>query len=314
MKRLILALLLLTTFSSMAGAQVLDGVPQDSTTFTFTDTSFSHLFVGDTSAAPLWHIGRTFKPSFTSDTNGVIALMTDTLYNYPDSVEKSFVMRIPIGWNVIIDIWHRYEFDSFYSGGAVEISGDTGRTWFNVVGPCNDAVGPGIFTENFYTDTSLLWNDVPAFTGQSTGRLSRFQLFWGLAVKTTIPVECPINPNVLLLRFRFMSDTAADTLAGWMIDSIRAEYDWFRGGAVSNVSGLDNIIPYPNPSHNGIFLFPAIGNESAYTLSITDQLGRTRLSRSYSREVDISALAPGLYFYTVTDGLRTHSGKLVLQQ
>lgn len=314
MKKLILALLLLTTISSMAGAQVLDGAPLDSTTFTFTDTSFSHLYIGDTSAAPLWHIGRTFKPSFTSDTNGVIALMTDTLYNYPDSVEKSFVMRLPMWMNIIINVWHRYEFDSFYSGGAVEISGDTGRTWFNVVGACNYELGPGIITENFYSDSSVLWNSVPAFSGHSTGRLSRFQLFWGIPLKTTIPFECPISPDILLVRFRFMSDTAADTLAGWMIDSIRAERDWYAGGVVDQEQGIENFTPYPNPSHNGIFLFPAIGNESAYTLSITDQLGRTRLSRTYSREVDISALPPGLYFYTVTDGLRTHSGKLVLQQ
>ncbi|MBX2904955.1 MAG: T9SS type A sorting domain-containing protein [Taibaiella sp.] len=311
MKKLILVLLKLTTIFSLANAQVIDGMPLDSTTFRFTDTSFSHLFIGDTSTAPLWHIGRTFKPSFTSDTNGVVALMTDTLYNYPDSVDKSFVMRMPMGMNIIIDIWHRYEFDSFQSGGAVEISGDTGRTWFNVVGACNYALGPGILTENFYSDTTVLWNGVSAFSGQSAGRLSRFQLFWGLPLKTTIPVDCPISPDVLLVRFRFMSDTTADTLAGWVIDSVRAEYDWYAEGAVGSIAGVSIISPFPNPSKDGKFLFPEIIEAEKYTLSIRDQLGRVILTRPYTRDVDLAPLPPNLYFFTVSDGRTRYSGKIV---
>ncbi len=57
----------------------------------------------------------------------------------------------------------------------------------------------------------------------------------------------------MYIRFRFVSDTTADTLAGWEIDSVKIEHDRYEGGVRSIEQ--QKLAVYPNPSISGIFNF-----------------------------------------------------------
>jgi len=312
MKIILLLLLLLTSSVLSATGQVIDGGPLDSSTITFRDTAFNRYYTGDTASAPLWQIGKTHKSFFTSDTGGVIAIMTDTLSHYPINADNYFILELPDSQNTIIGFWHHYETDSGKDGGTVEYSIDGGLTWENIVSDCHiedEAVLYGICTDNFYDANDTLANGVPAFSGSRHSQFSRLQFYKALPVLLAFPAECP--ERVGLLRFRFISDTTSDTLAGWMIDSIKIEYDnYYFGGLVHSVNGEPLFLPFPNPSKDGKFLFPEIVDGEKITLSIRDQLGRVILTGPYTRNVDLGFLPPDLYFFTATGGARSYSGKL----
>ncbi|MBX2904956.1 MAG: T9SS type A sorting domain-containing protein [Taibaiella sp.] len=314
MKNTLLVIFLLTSSILSATGQVIDGIPVDSTIITFRDTAFNLYYTGDTTSMPLWQIGKTHKSFFTSDTNGVIAIMTDTLNHYPVNADNYFILDLPDSQNTIIGFWHHYETDSGKDGGTVEYSVDGGLTWENIVSDCHvEEASPlyGICTDNFYGANDTLANGIPAFSGTRHSQFSRLQLYKAIPVVLAFPSECPERAG--LLRFRFISDTTADTLAGWMIDSIKIEYDnYYFGGSVHSVLETSTISPFPNPSKDGKILFPEIIDDEKFTLSIRDQLGSIILTRPYTRDVDLSFLPPNLYFFTVSDGQSSYSGKIVL--
>lgn len=317
MKKTLLVFLLVAFGAGSAMAQIEDGRSADSLVFSLSDTSIHGYYIGDTMPSPLWQIGRTFKPFFTSDTNGVVSVMTDTTNSYPVNANNSMIIRVPNGINTIIGFWHRCQTDTLRDGGTVEFSADTGRTWRNVMGECNtdSSIGPGIRSENFYSLRDTLSGGVAAFSGSNSSRFSRLQFYWGALPKTTGSWgDCGLSEPVMLIRFRFISDTIPDTLAGWMIDSLKIERDWYPGGSVRSVSDNSNIRPYPNPSYTGKFNFPEIIDEEKYVLSIYDQMGRAVLTRPCAREVDLGFLPPDLYYFTVCGGARSYSGKLETRQ
>jgi hypothetical protein len=313
MKKFVLHLILLVTAFSATG-QVIEGLPKDSVSFSTADTAFQHYYYPDTAAVPLWQIGRTTKSFFTADTSGVIAIMTDTLNYYRTNADNYFVLDLPDSLNTIISFWHHYETDSGRDGGTVEYSIDGGLTWENIVGDCHtEEESPlyGICTDNFYHADDTLTNGVPAFSGSRHGQFSRLQFYKAIPVLLAFPSECP--ERVGLLRFRFISDTTSDTLAGWMIDSVKIEYDnYYYGGSVHSVPGDQPFLPFPNPSTDGRFVFPALHNQMNYTIVLRDAFGSIVFTRAYAQQMDFSQLPPGLYFFSVSDSVNTYSGKIVL--
>jgi hypothetical protein len=113
------------------------------------------------------------------------------------------------------------------------------------------------------------------------------------------------------VRFRFVSDSVPDSMAGWFIDSIRVKIHPGGIGAVSDVSAYNQLAVSPNPSFSGIFTFPVLQQQEQLTITVTDVLGRVVLSKHYTQHVDLSNQPVGMYFYYVTDVRHYYTGKLM---
>lgn len=129
--RAILVLLISVLLSTPAIAQI-DRFLGDATDSFFVrfDADTVSCYTPDTAAAPLWQIGRTYKPFFTSDTAGVVAVMTDTTHPYPVNANNWFVISLlKLNYHsIVFSFWHRYQTDSGRDGCIVELSQDNGVT------------------------------------------------------------------------------------------------------------------------------------------------------------------------------------------
>lgn len=306
MKKLLHYLIALS-FCIQAKGQIMgpieDGYPQTSITINFNDSvAIAHFLTGDT--VGLWQIGHSRKTFFGIDTTGPLVMITDSINNYPTKANNSFIIKLAPGYNTIVDFWHRYQTDGGHDGGLVEFSIDTGATWQNIKGACNIDSFPygqvGVITDNFYTFNDTLLTGEPAFTGiRNYTQYSRFQFFMGLPAKSTTPHSCNIPSHIpILVRFRFISDTTPDTLAGWMIDSIKVENDLYVGGV--NAVFLKTHPVFPNPSCNGHFVFPSINDEGAYIIEVYNTMGERIFKTPYKEQLDISPYPRGLYYYKVS--------------
>ena len=315
MKKFLFVFALLLSFATFCLAQTIyDGLPLDSTTIRFNSGSIPG-YVADTASSPLWQIGLTHKPFFATDTSGTFAIMTDTTNFYPTNANNYFIIKIPPGINRIVDFWHKFQTDSMHAGGIVEFSQDTGITWQNVKGPCNEdsnfAGFSGIVTEGVYTFADTLLDGTPAFTGTSSGlKYSRIQFFNGFPVKTTSTGGCEMTTGMIYLRFRFVSDTTVDTLAGWIIDSIKVERDMYWG-SVNKMNTLKSLYVSPNPSYDGSFTFPELEEEKGFSIEVYNALGTRLLHAPYRHSIQIANYPSGLYFYRVTNGADVYQGQLL---
>jgi len=206
-----------------------------------------------------------------------------------------------------------------HDGGMVEFSIDSGNTWQNIVGACNDYwVQPAIFTENFYTNNDTLLDGTPSFNGTSNGWVeSQFQLWWGVQdyYKHTggMPVCILQDSSIVEVRFRFKSDSIPDSLDGWLISHINlAQNHYPPVSAVKNVNKASSLNIYPNPSIDAIFNFPTLDDEKQYSIEIMDITGRSIMNMPYAHELNLSAYPKGFYFYRVSNGQQHYNGKLIV--
>ncbi|MBE2290634.1 MAG: T9SS type A sorting domain-containing protein [Chitinophagaceae bacterium] len=294
-------------------AQILDVGAIDSFTIRFTTTP-GHLYRADTSLSPLWQIGKTHKSFFTADTSGITAIMTDTLSAYPTNADNSFVIAVPKGDHTLIQFWHRYETCTHLDGGFVEYSQDGGVTWDNVSDSCNadSTFSGGLLTYGFYGPNDTLPTGIAAFSGNSGGsKLSMIQFMDPPAPKGTSSFSCVwAGVDTFYVRFRFVSDSVTDTMAGWMIDSLRVKHFLRAPGLVLNENVNVSFSPSPNPSRSGLFYFPAVGNFEKAIVQIVDVSGRTLFTGPNKGTVQLTDLPHGVYFYRVMTNQQVYSGKL----
>lgn len=303
-------------FLSTANAQfIYDGASSDSVIIRFNADSVIG-YEPDTAINPLWQIGGTFKPSFTSDTLGAVAIMTDTIAPYPINANNFFIIKIRYRINTIVDFWHKYRTDSVADGGIVEFSLDRGINWQNIKGECNSdsnwIVGRSTLTAGFYSFNDTLPNGTPCFKGNSGGLVySRFQFFYALPVRLSAASECEYRyGDTIMVRFRFVSDSVADSLSGWMIDSIKVEHDIYSGFVHSTHLPAALHI-YPNPSEDGTFHFPYLEDEERYTLTVYNITGEQISKLPYQQKFSLSSEPAGMYYYVVSDGNHSFAGKLM---
>ena len=312
-------ILIVSLFISFGGySQIMPGYSiSDSLNFVVADSStYPSVIMPDTAASPLWQLGSTHKLFFDSGSAPVRGLMTDTVNHYPAHANNWFTLKLyPLKINEIVTIWHRFQ-PSGHAGGLVEFSADSGVTWQNVKGDCNMDSGSiggifGLYTDNFYRAWDSLPGQGAAFMGSSHGTIcSRFQFFNVIPLKLTT-ISCTYEPSAnILVRFRFYSDAVTDTLSGWMIDSFSTT-EAFYPGKVADVNKVNELLISPNPSHDGIFHFPELGNGTERSLEIYNQVGQLVRSTAYTQVLDLSGLPAGLFFYKVKGSGETYTGKII---
>lgn len=317
MRIFLLSLFLLSAFSLYAqNKYVRDGLPRDSIAVSLeaSDSLNNPRVRLDTTGCKLWRIGTTVKPFFTAGSMSAYAIMTDTLSPYDTNRNESFIIHLKKRTrNTILGFWHKYETDTAKDGCIVEYSADTGKTWNNVLGDCNlnTLSGFGIYTDNFYKKTDTLTDGQPAFSGNSDGwQYSRVQLFNLIYVKSTAALNC-ISYGDLYYRFRFVSDTVQNNKAGWIIDNIKIEDDYYSSGIQTVSASSLNVHPVPA---NDIVHFPALDNAQTYRLIITDITGRQIANVPYATTLYIAQYTSGMYYYKVTNGEEVYTGKLIKQE
>ena len=248
----------------------------------------------DTAGTDLWKIGSTLKPVFSNTVTPAKGIMTDTMNTYPKNADDYFVLKAKdLPPNFIINVWHRYDMDSFHAGGIVEFSTDTGATWMNVI---NCAA-----TENFYSSTDTLFNGVAAFTGKSNGEVfSRIQFITCIGEKSSA-TSCFRYQQIALVyfRFRFVSDTTTDSLSGWMIDSIQLQNPGCIPGAVEKLTKANALTIYPNPATDKITISSSV---KINQIVISNLVGQTVYNHEYSSKqvhVNVAGFAKGVYLIKV---------------
>ncbi|PZF72531.1 T9SS type A sorting domain-containing protein [Taibaiella soli] len=312
-KTLLLFLLLMAVTVKFCQAQIRYGNPIDSFYVQFqpdsplsAHSSWSALSI-DTAGMSVWQLGNTVKPFF-SDSSQIYGMMTDTLQPYPVNSNGSFVVKWNRVFNTILSFRHKYQTTPGKDGGIVEFSTDS-VVWYNVRGNCYDAqLYQALLFDSMYTVTDTLEDGEPAFSGTSSGWITSYiQFFDGLPVRVT--GACNGLPQLLYLRFRFVSDSVADSLDGWIISQFKVRTDYYG----SNVNDIKyNVLHIaPNPSATGIFMFPALEQSDKFRIIITDVQGRVVKDQPYTSRLDLGAYPSGVYFYRVSNGTVQYNGKLI---
>jgi hypothetical protein len=85
----------------------------------------------------IWQIGAPHKPFFTSSYSVPNAIVTDTLNSYPVNNNSVFYYRTSGDFNTdahftYLDLWYKMDCDTLIDFGKIEISLDTGQTWYNM--------------------------------------------------------------------------------------------------------------------------------------------------------------------------------------
>ncbi len=288
---------------------VLDGRPNDSAIISFADTIAWHNPVNfsvsiDTTWTTLWRSGATSKTFFNTGITGSPGMMTDTASPYPvnanDWIGIKIIRKAGTSFtNPIISFTHKYQTTAGRDGGTVEYSFDS-LSWYNVVNGCYAMMQ----ADSFYKATDTLPGKIPAFSGTRGWKRSRFQFFQGLPLKGA--AACQVSFPIWL-RFRFISDTTADTLAGWLIRNVTVEQDYYAGG-VNDVKPLPALDIFPNPVETGVLNWPRLEGQEKYVLRIINMLGKEVYQGAYPRLLNIAAWPAGSYYYRVDDGISAYGG------
>ncbi|MFA5195647.1 MAG: T9SS type A sorting domain-containing protein [Bacteroidales bacterium] len=207
----------------------------------------------DTSSQNLWQIGHPQKIFFDSAYSNPLAIVTDTVNNYPINNHSYFDLYIgdfnfDSGYygDMFIGFWHKFGTDTLKDGCYITVSWDKGLTWINVI---NDSIyqgdgtpGDGFFCpSNIYSSDDVLFNGENGFSGHSNGWIHTIMQWYIMPCKKTFP------PDTMIIRFNFISDSINNSKEGWMIDNISlCSYD--LGDGISDINFKGNSISiYPNP-------------------------------------------------------------------
>lgn len=206
--------------------------------------------VMDSPGNTVWQIGEPHKSFFNTAHSGFNAILTDTANAYPPGDTSSFIyiIRNPFTQTCLtcMEFWHQYDMDSVGDKGIIDASYDGGKSWVVVSDTNFVENGTGfMWYQDFHSNTGEYTNHPLITTGRSDGWIkSNFCWRWFLAVSgDTIIIE----PDSLLVRFTFISDTIQENKDGWMIDDIVCS-----AIDINFCTGTKEVYPghvtvYPNP-------------------------------------------------------------------
>lgn len=277
-------------------------------TINFESNDDSVIKIDTTNPSNIWQIGKPQKTFFDSAYSKPNAIVTDTINFYSVNNISSFVLKIYdsnwLSWppDIIISFMHKYDTDTLKDGGIVEISFDDGNNWTNIINPSN--VGNNLYNVN---DTIL--GGLQALSGKSSWRPGSIGI-----------CNIPTNPDSILLKFIFKSDSIQNSKEGWLIDNIQMDYVVDLCGTHINEHSEKNsfVSISPNPfSDNSILEFKNRNDEMSeidiYN-SIGAKISKCKNISENKLQLNRNNFTEGLYFYKVkTKKGYSESGKFVVQ-
>lgn len=224
------------------------GVTYDTVTF---EVPVNTIII-DPDPSNIWQIGVADKAFLNTGHYGPNSIVTDTVNPYSANSISSFiyVIRDPFthGCVTSMQFWHKYDMDSL-DYGEIEASYDGGFSWITASDTVlYDPYFAFFWWEQDYHEATqnYTWHNTK-ITGTSDGWIrSQFVWHWFISVDRDTII---INPDSLMIRFTFHSDSVFDNMEGWMIDQILVES--LNGDMYcSSVKERDleqNLDVFPNP-------------------------------------------------------------------
>ena len=276
------------------------------------------LVIIDTSSNNNWQIGIPQKTYFDSAYSIPNAIVTNTSDPYTVNNNSSFYISIKDeqwfwGSPSSISFYHKYDSDSLFDGGYIDVSYDGGENWLNIIYDstmfnCEWTPGFGYSGYNFYGDEDTLFNGKNGFSGKSDEwNYSAFTWYYCIGVKDEVP-------DSMMIRFNFISDEIQTNKEGWMIDDIVLHSD-ICGSVKEDISNNMSACVQPNPVNNDSKLILNGFTNGKYDLNIFDINGRLVYSAYISSKefpLKNARLNKGLFFYQIKfEDNTTLSGKFI---
>ncbi len=296
--------LLSTIITSILICCSLQALPQASMYDTVTFDTPTDKIIIEASPDNIWQIGSPDKFFFNEARSIPNAIVTDTINSYPVNNVSSFIYTIH---NTLtqdcytsIEFWHKYDTDTLNDIGKLEASYDGGESWIMIKDTAVNEIMLW-WDWDFHLTTGEVSPHNTLISGRSDGWIrSVFNWQWYIGIDRDTIIA---NPDSLMIKFTFTSDSVDNDKEGWMVDQIVASSgDWDRCSGINNIDPEMNITVFPNPvSYDATVRF----NESISngTLSLINSYGRQvmtmpftgRETRFYKNNAD-----PGLYFLQIT--------------
>lgn len=304
-------------FAFIGSKALAQSTAPDSLTF---DSGF-YPFTIHIDSGSLWQIGEPQKSVFNHAHHGSKALLTDTLNTYPANDTSRFTMIIPSPYistcASALTFSHKYDMDTQGDQGYIEASYDGGNSWLMLKDTMgnSDFNGPYFFTWNWDYQEDTVWTHPHniIINGSSKGWItSGFYWQWWVPVKSDTII---INPDSLMLRFTFISDSINKNKDGWMIDDISVWAQTDCSGINENSADFAFDV-FPNPARNNVNLsfaepMPEINIE------VINSKGQVVLSENFQNQsllkLDLSKQTKGLYFIKVNNENRQVVRKVMVE-
>jgi len=147
-----------------------------------------------------------------------------------------------------MEFWHKYDMDSAGDKGIIDASYDGGNSWVVVNDTSNVAPGGSFFywDSDYHAINGNYTVHKLVTSGISDGWIkSSFNWQWFILIKSDTII---INPDSLMIRFTFSSDSLVKNREGWMIDDIvTSSAGWELCSGIKEISNGCNLSVYPNP-------------------------------------------------------------------
>lgn len=209
---------------------------------------------------------------------------------YPANANGSMTLTVPMNFTLtpvcLLSFWQRYDLESGYDFGNVEVSSDNGTSWQSVAA---------------YTGTNLTWT-------QQTYDITNFAN----------------GSGQVKIRFRLTSDPSLQNTGWWVDDITLTNYCGSLVGISGNDPMLPNIFAlnqnYPNPFNPATVIKYQLPRSSFVRIKIFDILGKEvavlvneTIDAGYHQvEFNGSDLASGLYLYKIEADGFTDVKKMML--
>jgi len=263
----------------------------------------------DTASFNVWQIGPPQKIIFDSAATAPNAIVTDTIYNYPENNTSRFIIRILnqlAPWGVLALEWmQKLDMDADYDGGIIEYTTDHGLTWQNAFN--------NPYTYNFYgfqpANHDTLVSGVNAFSGtDSTWR--NIWLCFDLSWMSQFP-------DTLMLRFSLVSDSVDNGKEGWLIDNFLSHVTIHHTIPEAKQEKYLNV--HPNPA-NGIVYIETEKRMEFHIIEkmeLVDQSGKlvekwTNIPTKFW--FDTEKYQSGLYYLKIKTNIRSETIPLVINK
>lgn len=250
----------------------------------------------------IWEAGLPNKALFNNSLSGKSTMITDSINPYPVSRDDYFLLSIPLSdvytylWpEIILSFYHKFNTDTLYDGGIIEISYDDGESWVNVI---DDKWGflPTEFY-GLYSDDDTIINGINSFTGNSHNwEYVEIRWIW-LGLTKSTDLEINYNP---ILKFRFVSDEINNNKDGWMIDELVIRRYDVSGNIQNNKKSEISIFPNPCEDYISI-IYPIDRADSQLELFSLD--GRKVFNSKISKSgiFSVKDIQTGIYIYKISD-------------
>lgn len=303
--------LILLFFTAILGyAQIGNLIYTDQIEF---ETSHPWVRLDTNISGNIWRTGIPSKTFMDSAYSPVRAMITDTVNTYPVNNCSYFDIVIDDGlpaWYIwgegILGFMHKYDTDSLFDGGYIEVSYDGGLTWENII---NDMHALDISASGYYDNTDTISGGTPAFSGHSDGWVYSEFYWWWNALTKDFPMDS------LIVRFNFKSDGVQNNKEGWMIDHISFYAFAVVGGNESIKKNEKLKVYYSSTQTAWVFILPESENQIA-ELIIYDSIGRcVYRSGNFNERLmvfNISDYQGGYYFYKLTENENVFCGKIIV--